>query len=285
MSQHFQKTVRMYSAALSQPIYGALQLLLSWLTDKLTRTFGRAPRLGTSAHTREPTSWHEKDAGKRKRKINRKSFTFCSHFFCLSAGSWTISRVAETLECRVSGLRVEVGRETALPLQQTILSSHDLNTEAAGIIHIGRYVRKRYTASSLNMSSTILQFGVITSPSSFSVILIAKVTVATLCFKSVSKTMQPLCLDCIPSISARTYVSDLLSLFFHYSLGRTFHYNPEKEEGDECAHSALSGGRTVKRESLHLPWRSISFSFLTKHTLHSTYGRPPDRNMSLKEEG
>lgn len=49
--------------------------------------------------------------------IERASF---AHVF-LSAGSWTIGGVAETVECRVSGLRVELGREISPLLQLTIL--------------------------------------------------------------------------------------------------------------------------------------------------------------------
>lgn len=51
------------------------------------------------------------------KSVDRASF---AHVF-LSVGSEGIGRVAETVECRVSGLKVEFGREIPPVLQQTIL--------------------------------------------------------------------------------------------------------------------------------------------------------------------
>lgn len=53
----------------------------------------------------------------KENSIERASF---AHVF-VSAGTWTIGRAAETVECIVSGLKVEAGGEIPQLLQQSIL--------------------------------------------------------------------------------------------------------------------------------------------------------------------
>lgn len=156
---------------------------------------------------------------------------------------------------------MEVGREVTPPIQSSQVT-----------IGHGRYWEKALHC--FKHQSNFISFVAM-------VILIVKETVATLLKISV-KTMQLRLFNCIPSISAC-----FSSLPLHYSLSTTFHYNPE--EGEMCTLSIRERRDREKRElapslKIYLFFFHSLLPYLTKHTLHSTYGRPPDRNMSLKEE-
>lgn len=82
-------------------------------------------------------------------------------------------------------------------------------------------------------------------------------------------------------------MSNLLRLFFHYSFLQNF---PLQSEGGRMCRLSFKGGRTVKRESLHLFLKVYLFFFqsffppLDKAHIAQHIWEAPDRNMILKRE-